>query len=128
MYCFSFLSLFIKGEAQGAINGVRALTEGFGPLCFGVLMNFFEAGPFPGIPYLAAGALTGIAIAVSFRIPDEEEYQDYLDSKQEPSLVKRLEGARLLDGRGLPNEDGEDKGEAEDGTFKMMKQKNLSSF
>lgn len=31
-----------QGEAQGAINGVRALTEGFGPLCFGMLMNFFE--------------------------------------------------------------------------------------
>lgn len=31
-----------QGEAQGALNGIKALTEGFGPLMFGGLMAIFE--------------------------------------------------------------------------------------
>lgn len=31
-----------QGEAQGALNGIKALTEGFGPLLFGGLMALFE--------------------------------------------------------------------------------------
>ena len=31
-----------QGEAQGALNGIKALTEGFGPLVFGGLMAVFE--------------------------------------------------------------------------------------
>eukprot|EP00598_Pedospumella_elongata_P003244 CAMPEP_0184972272 /NCGR_PEP_ID=MMETSP1098-20130426/4299_1 /TAXON_ID=89044 /ORGANISM="Spumella elongata, Strain CCAP 955/1" /LENGTH=109 /DNA_ID=CAMNT_0027494519 /DNA_START=122 /DNA_END=447 /DNA_ORIENTATION=+ len=31
-----------QGEALGALNGIKALTEGFGPLFFGGLMSLFE--------------------------------------------------------------------------------------
>lgn len=31
-----------QGEAQGALNGIKALTEGFGPLLFGGLMALCE--------------------------------------------------------------------------------------
>ena len=41
-----------QGEALGALNGLKALTEGFGPLIFGSLMSLFETSPIPGAPYL----------------------------------------------------------------------------
>ena len=44
----------MQGEALGALNGIRALTEGFGPLVFGSLMAAFEEFPLPGAPYLIA--------------------------------------------------------------------------
>ena len=39
------------GEALGAINGIKALTEGMGPLFFGALMTVSEHTAFPGSPY-----------------------------------------------------------------------------
>ena len=36
------------GEALGAVNGVKALTEGLGPLVFAALMVEFEATSLPG--------------------------------------------------------------------------------
>ena len=47
-----------QGEAMGALNGIKALTEGFGPLFFGTLMALFEHFPLPGAPYLLAGIIT----------------------------------------------------------------------
>ena len=44
-----------QGEVLGTINGVRALTEGFGPLLFGALMSRCEGSLLPGAPYLLAG-------------------------------------------------------------------------
>lgn len=35
----------MQGEALGALNGIKALTEGFGPLIFGLLMALFEDNP-----------------------------------------------------------------------------------
>lgn len=61
----------VQGEAQGAINGVRALTEGFGPLCFGLLMHASEGSAVPGAPYLAGAVVTLAALTASYRIPDE---------------------------------------------------------
>ncbi|KAG5193044.1 major facilitator superfamily domain-containing protein [Tribonema minus] len=54
------VSLEAQGEVLGTINGVRALTEGFGPLVFGALMSYFETSALPGAPYLIASAV-GVA-------------------------------------------------------------------
>jgi len=108
-----------QGEAQGAINGVRALTEGFGPLCFGVLMHFFEEGPFPGIPYLVAAGLILLALAVSFRIPDEEEYSIYLHQKEnEFNKESKMERSWLL---GKDDDEEEEDDDVEDD--KILNQK-----
>lgn len=47
----------MQGEALGALNGIKALTEGFGPLSFGLLMGLYEDTPTPGAPYLLASLL-----------------------------------------------------------------------
>ena len=52
-----------QGEALGAINGVKALTEGVGPLCFAALMAKFERTRLPGTPYLACAAVSALAAA-----------------------------------------------------------------
>lgn len=36
-----------QGEALGALNGLKALTEGIGPLVFGVLMHSCEDSVMP---------------------------------------------------------------------------------
>lgn len=63
-----------QGEALGAINGVKALTEGAGPLAFASLMSSFENTRFPGLPYLACAALAALALAVTCSFPSEESY------------------------------------------------------
>ena len=62
-----------QGEALGAINGVKALTEGLGPLAFAPLMATFERTALPGAPYFACAAVSGLALAVSFRLPSPDE-------------------------------------------------------
>eukprot|EP00520_Triparma_pacifica_P006935 CAMPEP_0118631844 /NCGR_PEP_ID=MMETSP0785-20121206/123_1 /TAXON_ID=91992 /ORGANISM="Bolidomonas pacifica, Strain CCMP 1866" /LENGTH=444 /DNA_ID=CAMNT_0006522565 /DNA_START=330 /DNA_END=1661 /DNA_ORIENTATION=+ len=46
------------GETLGAVNSIKALTEGFGPLFFGLLMSAMEDTNFPGLPYVGAGLLS----------------------------------------------------------------------
>jgi DHA1 family tetracycline resistance protein-like MFS transporter len=67
------VSIKAQGEVLGAINGVKALTEGLGPLAFGPLMFQFEDTILPGAPYLAAGAVAVAALIHSFGIPDDDE-------------------------------------------------------
>lgn len=68
------------GEALGAINGVKALTEGIGPLLFGTLMTFSEKSPLPGWPYIAASLLAAAAYNFTDLLPDEND-EDYLSEK-----------------------------------------------
>ena len=100
----SYVPAAKQGEAQGAINGVRALTEGFGPLMFGLMMNIFEDTAFPGMPYLLGGAITGLAIATSFRLPDEITYARFL-AAQEAQDLEKAERIGLLSDHG-DDEDG----------------------
>lgn len=51
----------------------QALTEGFGPLVFGVLMALFENTPVPGAPYLLACVLSMWAFLHCFELPPEPE-------------------------------------------------------
>jgi len=81
------------GEALGAINGIKALTEGIGPLVFGSLMTLSEHSVLPGWPYLVAAILVLAAYKAADELPDsdDEEYIHELDRK------KRY-GSRKLDG------------------------------
>lgn len=65
------------GEALGAMNGVKALTEGIGPLVFGTLMTLSEHSILPGWPYLLASVLVAAAYKVADQLPDPEE-DDYI--------------------------------------------------
>ncbi|OEU20786.1 MFS general substrate transporter, partial [Fragilariopsis cylindrus CCMP1102] len=61
------------GEALGAINGIKALTEGIGPLFFGTLMTFSEGTAFPGSPYWLAGILVFVAYHLADKLPANSE-------------------------------------------------------
>jgi DHA1 family tetracycline resistance protein-like MFS transporter len=56
----------LQGESLGVLNGIKALTEGFGPLLFGSLMSLFEHSPTPSVPYLPAGMLVLWALLHSY--------------------------------------------------------------
>merc|ERR1719343_862950 len=61
------------GEALGAINGIKALTEGIGPLIFGTLMTFSEHTAFPGSPYWLAGIFVLIAHHLAAKLPTNSD-------------------------------------------------------
>jgi len=68
------------GEVLGAINGIKALTEGIGPLFFGTLMTISENSLLPGWPYLVASIFSFLAYRLSFALPDENN-EDYTIDK-----------------------------------------------
>jgi MFS transporter, DHA1 family, tetracycline resistance protein len=63
-----------QGEALGALNGIKALTEGFGPLVFGGLMFLFEDTPMPGAPYLLAAVVAAWALLHSYELPTDLDH------------------------------------------------------
>jgi len=65
------------GEALGAINGIKALTEGIGPLFFGALMTVSEHTAFPGSPYWLAGLLVLVAYRLAGTLPADTEPSQY---------------------------------------------------
>ena len=65
------------GEALGAVNGIKALTEGIGPLVFGSLMTLSEHSALPGWPYLLASVLIIAAFKAAGELPDPDE-DDYI--------------------------------------------------
>lgn len=65
-----------QGEVLGAINGVRALTEGFGPLLFSCLFWYTENSLLPGCPYLIAAVVCLGALVLSFELPDTIDDDD----------------------------------------------------
>ena len=96
------LSLLVSGsvepeaiaEALGAINGIKALTEGIWPLVFGFLLTVSEKSALPGWPYLLAAVLVYAAYESAQHLPDmqKDEYIHELERKK-----KRSEATRMLD-------------------------------
>jgi MFS family permease len=83
------------GEALGALNGIKALTEGVGPLLFGTLMTWSEKSAFPGWPYLLAAVLVFAAYKATDELPDIEhdDYIHELDKKiklRDSSIIMRI--------------------------------------
>lgn len=78
------------GEALGSINGIKALTEGIGPLTFSLLMSLFEDTPFPGAPYVVAAMLSHVAYYYATKLMDEDDM--YISEKFEmrSNLVSNL--------------------------------------
>ena len=61
------------GKALGAVNGVKALTEGIGPLIFGSLLTVSEKSSLPGWPYLVAALLVAISYTAARDLPEEDD-------------------------------------------------------
>jgi Major Facilitator Superfamily. len=68
------------GEALGAVNGVKAMTEGVGPLIFGTLMTFSEKTSLPGWPYLLASLFAIAAYRRGAHLPDEND-EEYISER-----------------------------------------------
>jgi DHA1 family tetracycline resistance protein-like MFS transporter len=83
----------MQGEALGALNGIKAVTEGFGPLVFGLLMGLYEHHPLPGGPYLLASVLALWAFLHCYQLPPEPEL---LSAKHFAKSVGDDEGEGLL--------------------------------
>lgn len=84
-----------QGEALGALNGIKALTEGFGPLLFGLLMALYEKSAVPGAPYLLASFFSLWALLHSLELPPEPDVVvakalGVLQSQPHPEVVGLL--------------------------------------
>ena len=73
------------GRALGAINGVKALTEGIGPLLFGTLLTMSEKDSFPGWPYFLASIMVGLAYQVCRTLPDDDLQDESFYAKTKKS-------------------------------------------
>jgi predicted MFS family arabinose efflux permease len=62
-----------QGSALGALNGIKAVTEGFGPLLFSGLMSLFEDTDLPGAPYILAAIISIWALLHSMELPFNAE-------------------------------------------------------
>ena len=60
------------GRALGAINGVKSVTEGIGPLIFGSLLTMSENDGLPGWPYFGAAIMVAVAYQVCRELPMED--------------------------------------------------------
>lgn len=94
-----------QGEALGALNGIKALTEGFCPLVFGSLMYLFEKSPWPGAPYLLAAGIALWALLHSLELPPEPTD---LITVQRKGLDGREDGSSLLSSSFSSSMDSED--------------------
>ena len=67
------------GRALGAVNGVKSLTEGVGPLMFGTLLTMSEKDRLPGWPYFIAAIMTVMAYHAGSALPsiDDENGMSY---------------------------------------------------
>eukprot|EP00591_Stephanopyxis_turris_P018639 CAMPEP_0195536126 /NCGR_PEP_ID=MMETSP0794_2-20130614/45497_1 /TAXON_ID=515487 /ORGANISM="Stephanopyxis turris, Strain CCMP 815" /LENGTH=756 /DNA_ID=CAMNT_0040669443 /DNA_START=126 /DNA_END=2396 /DNA_ORIENTATION=- len=85
------------GEALGAVNGVKALTEGIGPLFFGGLMTISEKSVLPGWPYLLASAFAILAYQRANHLPDDQYgYDDkYINEKYSGAASKKQREGRM---------------------------------
>jgi hypothetical protein len=81
----------VVGEALGAINGTKALTEGVGPLLFGSLMILSERSELPGWPNLVAALIMYMAYYYSQYLPDNsDDYVHELEQKKPQSPQRFL--------------------------------------
>jgi hypothetical protein len=80
------------GEALGAVNGIKALTEGVGPLVFGSLMTLSEHSALPGWPYLVAALIVYMAYYYSQYLPDDDSDDDYVHEleRKKPQMPPRF--------------------------------------
>ena len=108
------------GEALGAINGVKALTEGVGPLFFGGLMTVSEKSKLPGWPYLIAGLFSMVAYQRAKLLPVEDSdirMASYISEKYSGARSKRRREGKvyhLMEWFGSSNRNNRRKGTVSD--------------
>jgi DHA1 family tetracycline resistance protein-like MFS transporter len=102
------------GEALGAVNGIKALTEGIGPLVFGTLMTLSEHSILPGWPYLLAAVLAFGAYKQASELPDTED-DDYIHELDRRKQNRDTGGImmRTFIGSGERGQQDEDEDEVE---------------
>ncbi len=100
-----------QGEALGAMNGIRALTEGFGPLVFGFLMFMCQNTRAPGAPYLLAGGCSVAALFYSMKLPSEAELWEYEKTVLHQEGVQEAVGLLSEEGQREEDDDGEEEKE-----------------
>ncbi|KAL3809587.1 hypothetical protein ACHAXA_005803 [Cyclostephanos tholiformis] len=84
------------GRALGAVNGVKSLTEGIGPLLFGTLLTMSEKDRLPGWPYFGAAIMVAIALHVCRELPDENYFENARLRKNHTCFMDESVG--LMDG------------------------------
>jgi DHA1 family tetracycline resistance protein-like MFS transporter len=89
------------GRALGAVNGVKSLTEGVGPLVFGTLLTMSEKDNLPGWPYFIAAVMAAMAFHAGGALPnaDQEDgmYKSGMDYKYNIDLREEDAEVNLLD-------------------------------
>jgi hypothetical protein len=86
------------GRALGAVNGVKSLTEGVGPLLFGTLLTMSEKDALPGWPYFIAALMSILAFHAGGALPggEADEYKGSMDYKYNINLREEEETEDLL--------------------------------
>jgi len=62
-----------QAEAQGAINGIKALAEGVGPIVTGLALAKCDGSRLPGLPFLVSAIPCSIALALSSGLKSSPE-------------------------------------------------------
>ena len=84
------------GRALGAVNGVKSLTEGVGPLVFGTLLTMSEKDRFPGWPYFLAAIMVALAYQAGRDLPeDTDEYTTEMYIKNRANRRGMRKGASI---------------------------------
>jgi len=65
-----------QAEAQGAINGIKAFTEGIGPVLTGSLLATFQGSSYPGFPFILTSLLCCGALCTSLSLSSPKEIKD----------------------------------------------------
>jgi predicted MFS family arabinose efflux permease len=82
-----------QGEALGALNGIKALTEGFGPLVFGSLMSLFEDTSMPGIPYSLVSLIAIWTFLHTYQLPID---MDLVEMRSKSTIEGNEEANSIL--------------------------------
>mmetsp|Transcript_16280 Transcript_16280/g.35420 ORF Transcript_16280/g.35420 Transcript_16280/m.35420 type:complete len:478 (+) Transcript_16280:413-1846(+) len=83
------------GRALGAVNGVKSLTEGVGPLLFGTLLTMSEKDKFPGWPYFLAAIMVALAYQAGRALPDENDSEFYIQSRSSTTCKHKVVSSNL---------------------------------
>lgn len=85
------------GRALGAVNGVKSLTEGVGPLVFGTLLTMSEKDALPGWPYFIAAIMAALAYQAGRALPGDEDDSDSTMLYSKASLQREEYNSSLRD-------------------------------
>lgn len=87
---------------QGALYGVRSVAQGFGPILFSSLFQYYTRPShyFPSAPLVACAALmaAGVAVAATMHVPPRPDHHGHFAAARHSPLDDDPELGELLDG------------------------------